>query len=1731
MNKGMYRRVFNKARGELMAVAEFVVGHQSGSTPGPSAARQNPVVASLRPLVFSLLCALSLVWIAPAHGQSQIIADPNAPGNQQAQVLPTANNPNIPVINIQTPNGKGVSRNTYSRFDVGPDGAVLNNARTDQASQSQLAGYVGANPNLAGGSARIILNEVNARDPSQLRGYIDVAGQKAQVVVANPAGITCDGCGFINANRATLTTGTPQFDGGGSLTGYQVGNGNVIVDGKGMDTRRADQTDILARAVEINAGLWASELTVTTGVNRINADNPTQTQRRAARGQKPKFALDVSALGGMYAGKITLTGTENGVGVRNAGYIGASVGEAIITAGGRLENSGTIYSTGSGSYRADTFSNSGNLASGGDLSITAGTQQHSGLTVAGLQADGRMANTGNLDLHASQQITASGKLYAAGDMRLTSPELQLSGGTLSAGGDATLTTTRLDTHSSLLSSGANLSVSTDSINNRAGQWQSSGSINLSARDIDNTDGTLLAGQQLAVDALNFTGRGKLLSQGGLRLAVDSDLDFSGELAANGDTELTIGGTLSNSGQIQSGQHLTLTAATLTNRGTIDGSLTRLSASTLNNLGSGKIYGDKLLINAGTLNNLKEGDSSAVIAARDTLLVGAGQIYNREHSLIYSGGDMGIGAHVDTSGQLTGSATLIDNASATLENLGNMQLSVDRLNNRNLDFATHIVETERRHINEYSFYPDRGGGPVYGSDKVYVDGSSADGLNTLHTPDGREEDHYYQYDYQRVVTEEQILRSDPGQIVAGGNMVINAGRVYNDKSKIVAGGALVGNIADLVNTELKGERVQTDSGILHEFYRKKRKGRDDQGHNTSAYTPAAAITEIDLQPTRWLGSTVSTGSGLSVGQNVIPHVDGAGLSGISTVIPEIPDNGLVQQLTDPTASYYLESDPRFTHYRRWLSSDYMLERLATAPDSLHKRLGDGFLEQRTIREQVVKLTGQRFLDDYSSDEAQYRALIDSGVAFGQQYNLVPGVALTAEQMAALTSNMVWLVEQQVTLPDGSTVTALVPRVYILDDGTRQAPSSALIAGRNIDLTISGELTNLGTLSAAESLFVDADTITNRGGNILANDLWLKASGDVNHTGGLMAGDNSLTLLAGGNMNVASQTHRSEGAQGYVENISRVAEIRVNGTGQTGELSLMAGGDMTLTAAAISNRAEGGSTELSAENIRLNTVSESVAQNNQFNSDSWLNRRGSTETGTVIRAQGDITLDAARDIYARAASLISDKGDIAAWAGNDITIESGRRTDSTDAAHKSSGKSGGGNRVSLTLRDRVDQDSAVASQVSAENVILNAGRDITVTGSNVVATHDTDLIAGRNVILQAAQESYSNSHYRKETKSGAFASGATVTFGSQSQTLDNSASGTESFASTIGSLEGKVTVDAGGSYRQTGSHISALKGDVGITAGDITLDASADAWRERSIYSFEQKGLSIGVSNPVISAIQTAQNMQRSGQQTDDKRMQALAGATTGLAAYNAGSAVAQNPQAAGGVNISITYGQSRSEDVTDSKGVNQTGSTVQAGGSVLLNANTRDGRSGSGNISVSGSDIRAEKNAGLIAENDILLTAADNTNSLGRDSKSSSWGAGVGIAIGKGVSAGFTANGSLGRGEAEGDDLWRTGTHLIAGDTLFLQSGGDTTLSGATASGNTVLAGVGKNLTIESLQDTSSYKSKDWNVGGSVTAGYGFSASASFGQNKVDADFASVTEQSGLFAGDGGFNVNVGGLAT
>jgi filamentous haemagglutinin family N-terminal domain len=341
----------------------------------------------------ALWAALTLALGVPA-AQAQTVAD----GGTHTRVIAAPNG--VPVVNIAAPNGAGVSHNTYQQFNVGSNGLILNNSGT--VSNTQLAGYIGGNPNLGTGQgASLIVNEVTSTSPSQLNGAMEVAGRAAQVVVANPNGISCSGCGFINVPRGTLTTGRPLFAGGGSLSGLAVTGGTITIEGSGLPSGSTDQVDLLARAVAINAGVWARQLNVVTGPNRVDFAT-LATQPLGATGATPSVALDVSALGGMYANVIRLVGTEAGLGVNSQGEIIAQNGDLTLTSAGQVVLAGKTTATGDLTIAtAQALTNQGTLAAGKTVNITSGSLANSGVLYSGnaitLSADGTVSNSGQIE--------------------------------------------------------------------------------------------------------------------------------------------------------------------------------------------------------------------------------------------------------------------------------------------------------------------------------------------------------------------------------------------------------------------------------------------------------------------------------------------------------------------------------------------------------------------------------------------------------------------------------------------------------------------------------------------------------------------------------------------------------------------------------------------------------------------------------------------------------------------------------------------------------------------------------------------------------------------------------------------------------------------------------------------------------------------------------------------------------------------------------------------------------------------------------------------------------------------------------------------------------------------------------------------------------------------------------------------------------------------------------------
>ena len=283
----------------------------------------------------ALLATNSAPWIPMA------LANPVVPAQGALGPKTEEARNGMTVVNINTPNDKGLSHNQYDAFNVDNKGLILNNA--NRPVNTELAGYIMGNPNLVGPTANTILNEVTGTGATSMNGALEVAGNKAHVIIANPNGISVNNGTFINANSATLTTGNPIIN-NGSITGYQVQQGSITVGEKGLNASKTARTDLLAEAVQLNGKVWAKDAQVVTGKNAVSVDSSGKVTNVHKTGESSQVGLDVAAIGGMYANSMYLVGTNDGFGVNNQGVLSAQ-NKLNVDSTGKLQNTGTIAAT------------------------------------------------------------------------------------------------------------------------------------------------------------------------------------------------------------------------------------------------------------------------------------------------------------------------------------------------------------------------------------------------------------------------------------------------------------------------------------------------------------------------------------------------------------------------------------------------------------------------------------------------------------------------------------------------------------------------------------------------------------------------------------------------------------------------------------------------------------------------------------------------------------------------------------------------------------------------------------------------------------------------------------------------------------------------------------------------------------------------------------------------------------------------------------------------------------------------------------------------------------------------------------------------------------------------------------------------------------------------------------------------------------------------------------------
>ncbi|TRZ65475.1 MAG: hypothetical protein D4R98_07980 [Comamonadaceae bacterium] len=1012
--------------------------------------------------------------------------------------------------------------------------------------------------------------------------------------------------------------------------------------------------------------------------------------------------------------------------------------------------------------------------------------------------------------------------------------------------------------------------------------------------------------------------------------------------------------------------------------------------------------------------------------------------------------------------------------------------------------------------------------------------------------------YTQTDYKPVVS-----RSTPGRIASGRNMTLNATQaVVNDQSSIVAGG----NLVITASVDNRARNIQLNSlrtGTLFQWENYNyRCGLFNWGWcSTQAYGTSAYNGTIAKNYT--LDSAVQrqfTTNAVVRGTVDATNLAGAG-SGVTSVggTTSLPTSSLYTFNSNPAGHQLVETDPRFTNRKAWLSSDYITNKLALDPSVTQKRLGDGFYEQQLVREQVAQLTGRRFLGDFTSDQQQYQALMDSGLTFAKALNLRPGIALSAAQMAALTTDIVWLQQETVTLADGTKTQVLVPHVYAAIKAGDVTPTGALLSGDSVDITANaGDVTNAGTILGRKVVKIDAGNINNLAGLIQAQDIGLSAKQDINNTAGTVLASNSLVASAGRDINVSSTTSSSSGSSGNYQysqtGLDRVAGLYVKGAGV---LYASAGNNINLAAANIAGNA---AVHIHADNnVNIQTLKSSRSDNfNAGNADNHLLTSQSSDIGSQVSAGSNLTISAGNTLSAKAAALSAQDTFTLAAAGN-IVLEAGQTQSSYDSALTSS-TSGWFSSTTTRTRQTNASSTAIASSIEGNTVTLTSGQDTTIKGSNVLADKDLTIKATGNVTIEAAKNSATSSSYRQTSESGLMSGGGMgFSIGTREQSTDQNDTSTNAAASTVGSVGGNVTITSGKTYKQTGSDVLTPAGNIDITAKTVDITEARETSTSQVDTRFKQQGITVSVSNPVLSAAQSIQNMDKAASQTNSGRMKALAAASAGLAAYSAYTAIDNGMgtmingkkdqiatgtdsagkqtsrdstliDKAGGFNVNVGIGSSSSESTSRTGSDSARGSSVAAGGNVNIKAT---GAGTNSNLTFQGANVQAGGETSLQADNKVNLTAAANTTT--QTSTNSNSAASVGMGIG---TNGLTVNASMSQGNGRGDGSDTTYTNTqVKGKAVKITSGGDTNLQGAVVTGSTVKADVGGNLNIETLQDKSTYAETQSSSGFSVSIPIGpgkASGNINASNTDIKGNYQSANQQSGIQAGGGGFQLAVAG---
>ncbi len=890
---------------------------------------------------------------------------------------------------------------------------------------------------------------------------------------------------------------------------------------------------------------------------------------------------------------------------------------------------------------------------------------------------------------------------------------------------------------------------------------------------------------------------------------------------------------------------------------------------------------------------------------------------------------------------------------------------------------------------------------------------------------------------------------------------------------------------------------------------------------------------------------------------------------------------------------LETSPTLTQVNQFLGSSYFFSQMNYAPEKDIKLLGDAAFDTRVIRDAVLAQTGRRFINnEMGSDLAQMRTLIDSAVQNQRELGLTAGVALSADQVAQLGRSMVWwepvwyqgkivlapklyLTEADKRHLSGSVITAtnidltaggINNSGTLLADGTLSLKSGSTLvnqgqiqAGGRLELLAKGDILNQSLIKGGDVVIASRDgSVRNETqtaqrhvdvNGVLSNELTeqtrfsrtdvgeiariesasnllLQAGQDISLSASNLLAGLDMSLSAGRDINIGSVEERRKWEEGN-SRFARVEQL-MSGLEAGHSLSLSAERDITISASSLA--AKGDASLTAGNELMLKTATNDANQyTTRRNGYDIVQQR--EEVGANLSAD-NIALRAGSDLAMRAAHVQAE-GELAVTAGRDLLLEAGDAMDYRESYTKESKKKAFSKKTT-TSHDISEQHMAQATELGGQYVLLKAQQDMAVKGSNVVGDLGATLLAGRDLNIDTVDLLNRELHFRETKRSGLMGSGGIgFTIGKQQQSSDMAGTTQIREGSSVGSVQGDVTLQAGNRLQISASDVIAGK-DLLLVGKDVAITSAEQQITRKEEFKSKSGGLTVALTGGAVTALQSAYDTVKTSKESSNDRLVALQGAKAAMNGYQAWQGM-QAMANSGGVpdpsfvGIAISVGNQRSQSNSQSSETNALTSELNAGGDITVLAKG-DEANGSGDLIVSGSSIKGQ-NVTLGAARDLVLQSAVNSSDSSGSNHSSGWNAGVSFGFSQG-SAGISifANMNAAKGKENGDSDRYTETNITAGDILTLKSGRDATLLGAQVSGDKVTADIGRNLTLTSQQDNDHYQSQQSSIsaGGSFTFGsMTASGYVNASRQKINSDFESVVEQTGVFAGKQGFDIRVG----